>query len=293
MPFAYVGAASAVIGIASQADSNKLQADQASTNSELNNINSAANQSYTQYQQYSQYNQKLLQTKQEMKYLSKAMGVQSDRNTQIAKADVQSLINTNYMAGLAQIQLGQQKKIAAERSTQLGSTRLLALGSAQNSRAASGTIGASTKAVARDIDNKIGSALIGVQEELGTQNLNMETQIRSLYAGYIQNQKFIDTSSPDFADSIPEAPGISPFIYSPTVEAPSYSNYFISGAAQTIGNYAMSRMNLGTKGQASSGGFSGGITFDSIQASFSQTDLGSSGFGSGLAYGNNDLGGFL
>ena len=284
MPF-YVAAASVVIGVASQASSNEMQAKQAEANSELANINSAANQSYTQYQQYSQYNQKLLQTKQEMKYLSKAMGVQNDRNTQIAKADVQSLINTNYMAGLAQIQLGQQKKIAAERSTQLGSTRLLALGSAQNARAASGTIGASTQAVARDIDNKIGNALTAVREELGTQDLNMETQVRSLYAGYIQNQKLIDTSTPDFTDAIPDAPGVSPFIYSPTLEAPSYSSYFISGAAQSIGNYAMRRMELGT-----GGGFSGGTTFDSMQASFSQTSLGSSGFGSGLAYGNADLG---
>ena len=287
MPFAFVAATATVINISENAAKNEMQAKQTEANSELANINSAANQSYTQYQQYSQYNQKLLQTKQEMKYLSKAMGVQKDRNTQIAKADVQSLINTNYMAGLAQIQLGKQKKIAAERSTQLGSTRLLALGSAQNARAASGTIGASTKAVARDIDNKIGSALISVQEELGTQNLNMETQIRSLYAGYIQNQKLIDTSSPDFADAIPEAPGVSPFIYSPTVEAPSYSNYFISGAAQAISGYAMSRMNLGT---GSTGGFSGGLSLDSMQASFSQTSLGSSGFGSGLAYGNADLG---
>lgn len=290
MPFAYVAATSAVIGVASQASANELQAKNTQSSSELNQINSITNQSYTQYQQYSQYNQKLLQTKQEMKYITKAMGVQSQRNQQIAKADVQSLINTNYMAGLAQIQLGQQKKLAAERSTQLGSNRLLALGSAQNARAASGTIGASTKAVARDIDNKIGSALIGVQEELGVQNLNMETQIRNLYAGYIQNQKFIDTSSPDFADAIPEAPGVSPFVYSPTVEAPSYSNYFISGAAQAVGSYALRRMDLGT---GSSGGFSGGTTMDSLQASFSQTSIGGSGFGSGLAYGNADLGASL
>ena len=281
MPFAYVAATSAVVGIASQASANELQAKNAQSSSELNQINSAANQSYTQYQQYSQYNQKLLQTKQEMKYITKAMDVQKQRNEQIAKADVQSLINTHYMAGLAQIQMGQQKKLATERSTQLGSTRLLALGAAQNAQAASGTIGASTKAVARDIDNKIGSALIGVQEELGVQNLNMETQIRNLYAGYIQNQKLMDTSTPDFADGIPEAPGTSPFIYSPTIEAPSYSNYFISGAAQYIGSYAMRRMELGTKSTSTSD--PGGSSSSSFLSGISNFFTGG-GAGGGTSY---------
>jgi len=244
MPFLYIAGASAIVGVSTSASASETQARQAQASSEVNQINSLANQSYTQYQQYSAYNQKLLQTKQEFKYISKAMGVQNERNTQIAKADVQSLINTNYMAGLAQIQLGQQKKLAAERSTQLGGTRLLALGSAQNARAASGTIGASTKAVSRDIDNKIGSALIGVQEELGVQNLNMETQIRNLYAGYLQNQKAIDQSTPDFADALPEAPGISPFVVSPTVVAPSFSSYFIAGASQVITSYAMSQLKV-------------------------------------------------
>jgi hypothetical protein len=37
----------------------------------------------------------------------------------------------------------------------------------------------------------------------------------------------------------------------------------------------------------------GGSGFSGAQAGFSQTDLGSSGFGSGLAYGNQDLGAYV
>ena len=291
MPFGYVAAASAVIGVASQASANEMQAKNTQSSSELNQINSLANQSYTQYQQYSAYNQKLLQANQELKYITKSLGVQNTRNEQIAKADIQNLVNTHYMAGLAQIQFGQQKKLAASKTGQLGSSKLLALGSAVNASAAAGTIGSSTRAVASDIENKIGNAMMSVQEELGVQNMNMETQIRNLYAGYIQNQKNIDVSSPDFMDTIPQAPGTSPFIYSPTIEAPGYSNYFISGASQYVGSYAMKRMELGTGGGTSgSSGFAGGTTFDSLQASFSQTGLGSSGGGTGLAYGNSDIG---
>lgn len=39
--------------------------------------------------------------------------------------------------------------------------------------------------------------------------------------------------------------------------------------------------------------FGGGVTPSTIQASFSQTPVGGAGFGSGLAYGNQDLGTFL
>jgi len=46
-------------------------------------------------------------------------------------------------------------------------------------------------------------------------------------------------------------------------------------------------MQYGRGGNAFGGGF------DGLQAGFSQTQLGGSGFGTGLAYGNQDLGAFL
>lgn len=42
-----------------------------------------------------------------------------------------------------------------------------------------------------------------------------------------------------------------------------------------------------------SGGFGGGFGLGALQAGFSNTALGSSGFGTGLAYGNQDLGAYL
>ncbi len=53
------------------------------------------------------------------------------------------------------------------------------------------------------------------------------------------------------------------------------------------GNFTGGMLQQGFKSGAFSGGFGG------LQASFSQTDLGSSGFGTGLAYGNQDYGAFI
>lgn len=55
-----------------------------------------------------------------------------------------------------------------------------------------------------------------------------------------------------------------------------------AGRAQLAGQVA---------GFGLAGGFNG--VGDQLQAKFSQTDLGGSGFGTGLAYGNQDIGGFI
>lgn len=55
------------------------------------------------------------------------------------------------------------------------------------------------------------------------------------------------------------------------------------GNAQLVGKAAGIGLSYATKPGAG----------DGLQAKFSQTSLGSSGFGSGLAYGNHDLGGFI
>jgi hypothetical protein len=56
-----------------------------------------------------------------------------------------------------------------------------------------------------------------------------------------------------------------------------------AGNAQMVGQLA---------GFGLSGGF-GSPSMDGMQAKFSQTGMGASGFGTGLAYGNQDIGGFI
>ena len=67
-----------------------------------------------------------------------------------------------------------------------------------------------------------------------------------------------------------------------------------TGQAATNNPYASLLGGLGaspTFGQAASGLFTGGLS--GLQSAFGQTGLGASGFGTGLAYGNQDLGLFL
>lgn len=250
-------------------------------------------QQYTQRTgQQNQYIQTLLQSSQEAKGIQKALRTQSTRNQAVAKADVQSLINTHYMAGLARIQLGQQRRAAASRTQNLGATRIQALGAAVNSSAASGTIGASTKAVSSDIENKIGNAAIRVQEDLSVQTFNYGTQINNMYRNYLQNRPELDLSTPDLSSS-PDAPEFAPWASKYVPSAPSYGSMFMQAAGGQVMDYATKYLTLGSGSSTSAPGFAGGTTIDSLQAGFALTKLGSSGFGSGLAYGNADLGSAL
>jgi len=73
-----------------------------------------------------------------------------------------------------------------------------------------------------------------------------------------------------------------------TSEAPSTGGGWMGGLQGAFGGA------LGGLGLAGSLGLGGGGNLGSLlQSKFSQTPLGSSGFGSGLAYGNQDLGGFM
>ena len=73
-----------------------------------------------------------------------------------------------------------------------------------------------------------------------------------------------------------------------------FSTRLATGQAATTNPYASLLSGLGSSnafGQAAGGLISGGLS--GLQAGFSNTALGSSGFGTGVAYGNQDLGLFL
>jgi hypothetical protein len=63
------------------------------------------------------------------------------------------------------------------------------------------------------------------------------------------------------------------------------------GQARAFGNVLNLPAQLAGMQYGRGGGFGG--FGDSLQSSFSQTGLGSSGFGTGLAYGNQDLGAYF
>ena len=78
------------------------------------------------------------------------------------------------------------------------------------------------------------------------------------------------------------------------LEGARLSANLATGQAATTNPYATALSGLGASpafGQAAGGLLSGGLS--GLQSAFGQTALGSSGFGSGLSYGNQDLGLFL
>lgn len=195
--------------------------------------NSAAN---ARAQQANDYTQSLLNTQREIQSLSKQMDVQAKNNGAVAKADIQSLVNTNYMMGLLNVQRGIQQSQAAKSQTAIGSARMNALSQAQVASAASGTIGASVNAVASDIENKAGQAVLDLGDSVSVVDMNYETQVHNLYQGYVQSQRDIDLSMADLPES-GRAPGY--------VSAPSLGNSVVAAGINYTSNYLASQMTLG------------------------------------------------
>lgn len=195
--------------------------------------NAAAN---SRAQQADSYTQSLLNTQREIQSISQNMDVQSKNNQAIAKADIQSLVNTNYMMGLLNVQRGLQQQQVARSRTQLGSARLNALAQAETSAAASGTIGASVDAVVSDIHNKVGQAELDLGDQYGIAEMNYESQVHNLYQGYVQSQQSVDVSTPNLP-----ANGAAPNY----VQAPSLGNSIAAATINYTANHLAQRMTLG------------------------------------------------
>lgn len=150
-----------------------------------------------------QYQQNLISQEREYRQLQQGIANQGKQNAAIAKADLQSLINTNFTAGLLNLQRAMQKTQTASDINRIGKTRLQALASADVSAAATGTIGASVDAVAGDIELKMGEAEIDARVQNDMNTMTLDTQLRNLYTEYRNSQILIDTSVPDI-------PGLPP-----------------------------------------------------------------------------------
>ncbi len=150
-----------------------------------------------------QYQQNLITQEREYKQLQQALTNQGRQNEAIAKADIQSLINTNFTAGLLNLQRAMQKQQTAGDINRIGKTRLQALATSEVSAAATGTVGASVNAVAGDIQMKMGEAEIDARVQNDMNTMTLDTQLRNLYTQYRDTQQQVDTSVPDI-------PGLPP-----------------------------------------------------------------------------------
>lgn len=204
------------------------------------------------------YQQTLINYERELKGIQAGLEQQRKQNDAIAKADLQSLINANFTAGLLNLQRSMQKRQTAADIARLGETKLQALASAEVASAASGTIGASVNAVAADIKMKVGEAILEQRDQNDMNTLNHQTNLYQLYQNFLDTQQEIDTSTPDI-------PGMPPKYGAVTASAGQYG---LAAGINYMGDYLMRRMSLGGGG--------GGLEIGSgLLGSLSQT-LGSS-----------------
>lgn len=193
-----------------------------------------------------QYQQTLINQEREYKQIQQALANQSKQNNAIAKADIQSLINTNFTAGLLNLQRALQKQQTAGDINRIGKTRLQALASAEVSAAASGTIGASVDAVAADIEMKMGEAELDARVQNDMNTMTLDTQLRNLYTEYRNSQVQID-------ESVPDIPGMPSQYGAVSVSAGSA---MLGAAINYAGNYLSNYVSLGL-GSSSSTGLAG------------------------------------
>jgi len=182
-----------------------------------------------------QYQQNLINQEREYKQIQQALANQSRQNEALAKADLQSLINTNFTAGLLNLQRALQKQQTASDINRIGKTRLQALASSEVSAAASGTIGASVDAVAGDIELKMGEAEIDARVQNDMNTMTLDTQLRNLYTDYRNSQPQIDTSVPDIP-GLPPKVGVAPV---------SAGSAMMGAAISYAGNMFANQVSLG------------------------------------------------
>lgn len=215
---------------------------------------------YQRGQQFAANTQALAQRNAEIRQMERAMELQAKQNKAVLKADIQTLVNTNFTAGLLGIQLAQQKRTATQNQSLLRQGESVAVASASANSAAAGTIGPSVDAVTSDIRRKADQGLNQIQDQAEADRFNYETGIRNLYTGYTQGQQMIDDTLPDEFEPIR-------FIDQPNrVNAGQY----VLGAALQVGaQYALDtwRLGLGSRGspaQAASQG-NGSVTVYGIR----------------------------
>lgn len=184
------------------------------------------------------YQQTLINYERELKGIQAGIEQQRKQNNAIAKADLQSLINANFTAGLLNLQRSMQTRQTAADIARLGETKLQALSSAEVASAASGTIGASVNAVAADIKMKVGEAILEQRDQNDMNTLNHQTNLYQLYQNFLDTQQEIDTSTADI-------PGMPPQGGAVTVSAGQYG---LAAGINYMGDYLMRRMSLGGGG---------------------------------------------
>lgn len=101
-------------------------------------------------------------------------------NKAIAKANMSQIVRNNYRGGLLQMQKGLQKKQAVQQGFDTTVMAQQAMGQSHANAAASGTVGASSEAVANDIRMKLGEAQAQQKDQYEAMLTNYNTELDSI-----------------------------------------------------------------------------------------------------------------
>lgn len=182
-------------------------------------------------------------------------------NEAIAKHNMSQIVRNSYRAGILNMQLGLQKKQAAQQGHKLTAQHLAVRGLAESNIAASGTVGASAEAVLSDIDMKLGEAQAQQRDnnEMMLVNYNNDLEVLKMNAlnEVVQPRKY-EYNGPSAAE----------------IAGSGVMNL----AMQLGGQYAMSQMNLGL-GPKTPGT---GVNYLGVQAAKTPLGFDANTLGSGL-----------
>lgn len=104
-------------------------------------------------------------------------------NAARAAANTQTVLNTAQTIGSINVQAAQARTDAARQLQQAEVAALSATGSANANAAAAGVKGASVDAVTNDITRELGEARVTVEQNLETQQYNLQNRLREVIAG--------------------------------------------------------------------------------------------------------------
>lgn len=219
----------------------------------------------------------------EQKVAADAIGYDSDEN--VGRRSGMAAANVNQQFSNAR---GQSARLAGRYG--LGSTAFSGPAGAAERAQALGTAGAATGAAFDTMDK-------GIQLRAGVANFGRNMPNTALAAFSGANSSGANAGSAANAalnGTISATSGLNS-AYGARVNG-------INSATGLFTNAMNSSANMWNNNAAGWGNFAGGMFqkgmsipggFGGMQAAFSQTDLGSSGFGTGLAYGNQDYGAYV
>jgi len=174
--------------------------------------------------------------------MSSASKQSAEYNLSLEKQYLHSIVRNSYSTGLLNVQLGLQKKKAAQEGFDITAQAAAAKGQAQAAASASGSVGASVDAIQNDIDMKLGEAQ--------AVNADNYEQMLDNYNSELMLNKINATS-----EVLSQNPS------KVTYEGQSFGSAFgialLSGAAQAMMGYAGGKMKLGLGDRPTVGSQSG------------------------------------